>query len=240
MTTIPAAPPKEGFRLSQLIYDTRYRSMTIQIVALIALLTFFGWLINNTAQNLAALGKPVEFSFLQDPASYDINQRPVEYNSRDTHLRASFVGLLNTMIVAILGCITATIIGVSVGVARLSKNWLVARLMTGYVEMFRNIPVLVWILIIFSIFIDTMPAPRDFKGEDPTASMIFGETVAASNRGVYTPVPVFENSLGAIHFFGESSLRFDLSLNFLAIVAVLVGSFLAARAHNNRATQNSK
>ena len=190
MTTL-TDPPKEQFRLSMLIYDTRYRSGTIQVIALIGFMLLVSWLISNTAQNLAALGKPIDFGFLTEPASYDINQRLIDYNSRDTHLRASIVGLLNTLVVAVLGCATATVIGVVIGVLRLSNNWLVSRIMAVYVEMFRNVPVLLWIVFIMAILIDTLPQPRDFRGDDAEASMILGDSVAITNRGVYIPEPVF-------------------------------------------------
>ena len=222
-----------GFKISQLLYDTRYRSTTIQVVSLILILMGIGWIVDNTIQNLANLGKPVTFKFFGEPASYDINQRLVEYTSRDTHLRASFLGLLNTLLVAVLGCITATIIGVFVGVLRLSNNWIVARLMTVYIEMFRNIPVLVWILIVFTIMIDSMPQPRAFKSGE--ASMWFNESVAFTNRGIFTPSPTFENGLGSARIFGESSLRFDLSLTFIAIALVLGISLWISRRIRLRA-----
>ena len=113
-----------------LLYDQRYRSLTIQVIVLMAFLLAFFWLANNAATNLAALGKPIRFDFLSDTASYDINQRLIEYKSTDSHGRATLVGLLNTLLVAFMGCVTATIIGVVGGVLRLSKNWLVSRLMT--------------------------------------------------------------------------------------------------------------
>jgi general L-amino acid transport system permease protein len=92
------------------------------------------WLANNTVQNLAALGKDFNFASWQ-PAGYDINQRLIEYDSNEsTHGRAALVGILNTLLVAFLGCIVATVLGVFAGVLRLSNNWLVARLMTVYVE----------------------------------------------------------------------------------------------------------
>lgn len=223
-------PPKEGFRLSQLIYDTRYRSTTIQVIALIGFLILIGWLISNTAQNLAALGKEPSFRFLSDPAGYDINQRLIDYNNQDTHLRAGFVGLLNTLLVAVLGCITATVLGVIIGVLRLSNNWLVARLMTIYVEMFRNVPVLLWIVFIMAILIESLPAPRDFRGENPAASMMLGDSVAITNRGAYVPEALFSRGLGDIHLFGNSSLRFDVSLDLMAILAVLgLGFFISAK-----------
>ena len=74
------------------------------------------------------------------------------------------VGLLNTLIVAFLACITATVFGVVAGVLRLSNNWLVAKIMSFYVEIFRNVPVLIWILIIFSVMINAMPGTKRFPG----------------------------------------------------------------------------
>ena len=230
-------PPREGFRLSMLIYDTRYRSMTIQVVALMGFMLLAAWLISNTAANLAALGKPIDFGFFSEPSGYDINQRLLEYDSRDSHLRASFIGLLNTLIVAVLGCITATIIGVLVGVARLSPNWLIARIMTVYVEMFRNVPVLLGIVLVMAILIESLPSPRDFRGENATEAMLLNDNVALTNRGVYIPEPLFSRSLGDAHIFGSSALRFDLSLDLVAIVLVLGASifaFLKIRANAER------
>ena len=234
MTTL-TDPPKESFRLSMLINDSRYRSMTIQIVALIGFLTLFGWLISNTAQNLSELGRTFSFGFLGEPAGYDINQRLLEYSNRDPHLRAALLGVLNTLLVAFLGCIAATIVGVFVGVLRLSHNWIVARLMTIYVEMFRNVPVLLWIVFAMAILIETLPAPRAFRGENPEATMALGESVAFTNRGFYVPEPLFSRSLGDIHFFGEHALRFDVSLDLVVILATLIAGILTARLIANRA-----
>ncbi len=227
--------PAATFRLSMLIYDTRYRSMTIQVVALIGFLLAIGWIVNNTAQNLETLGKTPSFKFLGEPSSYDINQRLLEYNSRDTHLRASFLGLLNTLLVAFLACITATILGVLIGVLRLSKNWLIARLMTVYVEMFRNVPVLLWIVFTMAILIETLPAPREFRGDDATASMILNDTVAFTNRGVYVPEPLFSRGIGDVHLFGDSSLRFDVSIDLIVIVVVLMAGFWVSAYIKRRA-----
>ena len=194
MTTI-TDPPKEGFRLSQLIYDTRYRSLTIQTVAMILIMLGLGWLINNTIQNLEALGKDFDFGFLSNPAGYDINQRLIEYDSQSSHGRAAIVGILNTLLVAVLGCVTATVIGVFVGVLRLSKNWVVSRLMAVYVEAFRNVPLLLWIILVFAIMSESMPQPREFRGDDAEASMILGDSVAVTGRGIYIPRLAFANSL---------------------------------------------
>ncbi len=222
-------PPREGFKLSMLIYDTRYRSMTIQVVALMGFMLLAAWIISNTAQNLATLGKPIEFGFFTETAGYDINQRLLDYDNQDSHLRAAFIGLLNTLLIAVLGCLLATVVGVLVGVARLSKNWLIARIMTVYVEMFRNVPVLLWIVLFMAILIESLPSPRDFRGENATQSLILNDSVAITNRGVYIPEPLFSNSFGNASLFGNSSLRFDVSLDLLAVVIVLGLSIFAFR-----------
>jgi len=235
MTTFTDPPKEPTFRLGMLIYDTRYRALTIQCVALIGFMLLAAWLINNTLINLATLGKPVDFGFFRDPASYDINQRLLEYTSRDTHLRASFLGLLNTLLVAVLGCITATAVGVVIGILRLSRNWLVARIMAVYVEMFRNVPVLLWIVLALAILIESLPRPADFRGEDPAANMVLFDSVAITNRGVYIPEPLFSRSLGEVYFLGESSLRFAVSLDLLLILAVLSVSIVTVRWNLSRA-----
>ncbi len=191
MTTMTDPHPQGGFKLSMLIYDSRYRSMTIQIVALIGFLTLIGWLINNTAQNLADLGKEPSFGFMTEGAGYDINQKLLDYNSTHTHAKAALLGLLNTLLVAVLGCITATVIGVLVGVARLSHNWIISRLMAFYVEMFRNVPVLLWIVLAMAIMIESFDPPKSFRpprgGGEATASMLLGDSVAVSNQGIFIP-----------------------------------------------------
>lgn len=211
--------PKESFRLSMLIYDTRYRSITIQIFVLILFALFVSWLINNTISNLAIRGKEFNFGFLWSRAGYDIGQAIIPYSNDSSHMRALLVGLVNTLVVAFLGCILATILGVIIGVLRLSKNWLVGRLMTVYVEMFRNVPLLLWILLSYVILSETTPQPRAFKGDTPEASMLFFDTVAVTNRGTNVPAPLFERGLGAVDLGGMS-----ISLTVLAYIAVIAGS----------------
>ncbi|TCO71529.1 amino acid ABC transporter permease [Rhodovulum euryhalinum] len=230
MTTL-TDPPKDSFRLGMLIYDTRYRALTIQVVALFAFMLLAAWLINNTVQNLASLGKPIDFGFLSTAAQYDINQTLIAYDNQDSHLRASAVGLLNTLLVAVMGCALATVVGVLVGILRLSRNWLVARIMTVYVELFRNVPVLLWIVFAMAILIESLPAPRDFRGEDAPAAMLFGDSVALTNRGFYVPEPLFARTLGDLPVFGA----FDISLDFLAILAVLGAGLFASGLIRTRA-----
>ena len=189
MTTI-TDPPQGAFRLSMLLNDTRYRSYTFQFIALVALIAAFAFLGSNLFSNLAAAGLNISYQFLGSPAGYDINQTLVEYTSQSTNARAALVGILNTMLVAFLACVTATIFGVIAGVLRLSNNWLVSKLMSFYVEIFRNIPVLIWIIIIFTIMIAVLPGPRAFRGDEPEASMVLN-AIAFTNRGVYIPAPVW-------------------------------------------------
>ena len=189
--------PKAGFHPSQLLYDARYRSLTIQVIAAMLLMLSLAWLVDNTVQNLAALGKDFSFRFLWSTAGYDINQQIIPYNSQDTHARAALVGMLNTLLVAFLGCILATVIGVLAGVLRLSKNFVVAGIMTVYVEAMRNTPLLIWILIVFAVMTEATPQPRDFR-EGGGASMILWDSVAISNRGVFIPKPLWGEGSGLV------------------------------------------
>ncbi|MCB1396042.1 MAG: ABC transporter permease subunit [Rhodobacter sp.] len=216
---IDSGAPKESFRLSMLLYDTRYRSITIQIFALFMLMLGAAWLVDNTVRNLAALGKDFSFDFLWNTSGYDISQRPLEYDSTSTHSRAAIVGLLNTLILAVMACATATVIGVVAGVLRLSNNWIVAKLMTVYIETFRNVPVLIWIIVTSAVMSESMPAPRDFRGEDATASMQLFDSIAITNRGVYVPSPLFERGLPDLTL---GSLA--LSLNAIAFLVVVIAS----------------
>jgi general L-amino acid transport system permease protein len=190
-------PPRDGFRLSQLLYDARYRSLTIQVVAAMLLMLSLAWLVDNTVQNLAALGKDFSFAFLWTTAGYDINQQIIPFSSQDTHARAALVGILNTLVVAFMGCILATVIGVLAGVLRLSKNFVVSGIMTFYVEAMRNTPLLIWILIVFAVMTEATPQPRDFR-EGGGASMILWDSVAISNRGVFVPKPVWGEGSGLV------------------------------------------
>ena len=184
------SPEREKFRLSILLNDRRYRSYTFQFFALFVLICIISYLGKNLVENLAKAGLNISFGFLADTSGYDINQRLIEYSSTSSHFRAAMVGVLNTLLVAFLGCITATVLGVTAGILRLSNNWIVAKLMAIYVEIFRNVPVLIWILIISSIFIAVLPQPRAFRGENPEASMLW-DMFALTGRGVYTPGPIF-------------------------------------------------
>ena len=186
-----SSPPKdEKFKIGMLLSDTRYRGTSLQVITFIIFVAVFFWLVDNTLKNLALLGKDVSFNFLFLRAGYDINQRLIPYSSDSTHGRAAVVGILNTLLVAFVGCVIATILGLFVGILRLSKNWLVAKLMSAYIEGFRNVPVLLWIVMVFALLTEFTPAPKAFKGADPQATMLFFDSVAITNRGTYFPAPI--------------------------------------------------
>ena len=191
MTAATYVDEAEPFRFSMLFYDKRYRSITLQIITIALFMLAVGWLVSNVLQNFEDLGKEFSFGFLWDPASYDINQTLIEYTSRSPHWRAAVVGILNTLLIAFFGCIAATIIGVAIGVARLSKNWLISRLMLVYIEGFRNVPVLLWILLASSAFAALLPSPKQ-------APSLLGGAFIPTNRGFYIPAPIFEQGSGIL------------------------------------------
>ena len=192
--TATSEPPRQSFRIEMLWTDARYRSTFLQIIAFILLMLAVGWLVDNTIRNLSELGKDFNFNFLFDTAAYDINQKLIEYSSQSPHWRAALVGILNTLLVAFMGCIACTVIGVLAGVLRLSKNWIVSSLMAVYVEGVRNVPVLLQILLWYAIFIETLPAPSAFRerGDAPPDATLWFDAIAATNRGFYVPRPLFE------------------------------------------------
>lgn len=196
MTTL-TDPPEGAFRLSMLLNDTRYRSYTFQGIALVLLISVMVYLANNVMTNLRDLGLNISYEFLGSPAGYDINQTLIGYDSQSTNLRAAFVGIINTMLVAVLACTTATFFGVIAGVLRLSNNWLVRKLMAFYVEIFRNVPVLIWIIIIFTVLTAVLPGSRAYLGAEPEKELFLGY-FAFTNRGVYAPAPIWNAGSGVV------------------------------------------
>ena len=177
MAQADIAAPEDRFRLSQLLSDSRYRSITLQALAAILLALFFVWLVDNTLTNLDNLNKTFSFDFLGKVAGYDINQTLISYDGgTSTHLRAAMIGLLNTLLVAFAGCLAATFIGLIVGIARLSSNKPLARLARLFVEIFRNVPLLLWLLLIFAA-LSGLPSPGAFRGENATAQMYLWDSV---------------------------------------------------------------
>src|SRR5882672_4848004 len=131
LVTEPAGAP--GL-LRRLVYHPGVRSIVIQAVALAAVAAAVYWIVGNTVDNLRRANIASGFDFFGWRAGFDIGEKLISFTSDDTILRAFYVGVLNTLLIAVLGIVLATIIGVAVGLARLSPNWLLARLGTVYVE----------------------------------------------------------------------------------------------------------
>ena len=184
-----AIPPQRN-AISRLWNDKETRSVIIQIVATVLILGFFAYIIRNAVDNLAAIGKGFSYKFLWQPSSYDINQHFIEYSSRSTHFRAMLVGLLNTLLVAVAGIILSSILGFTLGVLRLSKNWLTNKLAYVYIEYVRNVPVLLHILLVHGIIVHSLPVPKN--------AINFNDTAFLTNRGFFTPAPEMEPLFWAV------------------------------------------
>ena len=140
----------------------------------------------NIAFNLSAIGKDFSFGFLFWPTAYDITFSPfIEYSNKSTHLEAAIVGALNTLLVAGCGVILATILGFSMGILRLSQNWLINKIVYAIIDFLRNIPVLLQILATYALILTTLPPSKK-------AINVLGDSFFLSNRGFYMPSPVFE------------------------------------------------
>ena len=174
----------ERITLRTIWFDRRGRGFLLQLIVLLLVAVFFAAITSNTIANLQKAGLTSGFGFLGDQAFFDINQRLIDYTSQSSFGRALIVGLLNTVLVSSLGIITATIIGFFAGILRLSNNWLVSRLITAYVEITRNVPLLLQIILWWAI-LTSLPKVRD--------SISFFGSFFLNNRGLRAPSPNFEN-----------------------------------------------
>ena len=188
--------------LSNIWRNEKSREIILQIFVLFCIGWFLSWLIANVDANFKALGKDISFEFLFIPAGYDINQYLIDYNNRDSYLRAGIVGLLNTGLVAFFGIILATFLGVFLGIVRLSKNWLASKLAYWYIEFSRNVPILLHILLWHGIIINTLPHPRQ--------ALNLGDLTFLSNRGFYIPKPLTENGIELVYLFFVIAIIFSV------------------------------
>jgi general L-amino acid transport system permease protein len=162
-----------------LLNDPRARGLLFQAIMFAALVVFVWWVTDNTAENLKRQNIASGFGFLNGRAGFDISQTPIAYSSDSTYLRALVVGLLNTMIVSAFGIVTAVALGFTIGVGRLSRNWLIRKLSTVYVETFRNIPPLLVIFFWYSGVLAVLP------GAKQSLALPFGGFL--NNRGFFLP-----------------------------------------------------
>ena len=167
--------PKQKLSFS----DPKVRAWLFQIITIVAVVSLGWYLFHNTQTNLQHRGITSGFDFLERSAGFGIAQHLIDYTESDSYARVFVIGLLNTLLVTVIGVVLATLLGFIIGVARLSPNWMINKLATVYVEVFRNIPPLLQILFwYFAVFL-TMPGPRN--------SHNFGDTFFVSSRGLNMP-----------------------------------------------------
>lgn len=171
-------------------YDPRVRSLFFQAIA-IALVFWGGWvLVDNTLSNMESRGISTGFGFLNKTAVFGIIMNLVPYDATMSYGRTFWVGLTNTLLVSAMGVVTATILGFIIGVARLSSNWLVARMALVYIEVIRNIPLLLQIFFWYFAVLRNLPSPRQ--------SLDVGGILFLNNRGLYLPGPMPQEGFGIV------------------------------------------
>lgn len=188
------------------------RAAVYQALVVVALI-LAGWEIAaNVAANLAKQNVASGFAFLDRTAGFDISQKLIAYEATSTFGRAFWVGLLNTLLVAAVGVVLATVLGFVVGLGRLSSNWLIARLSLAYVEIVRNVPLLLQLLFWYFAALRALPMPLD--------SIALGSGSYLNRRGLYLPAPMGSDAIGAM----------ALAL----VAAVALGAFLVHLARQHR------
>jgi general L-amino acid transport system permease protein len=165
--------------------DPIIRGYIYQVVIIGIVLAFGYWLITNAIINLRAQGKTFGFDFLWNTAGFDIFFKLIPYDRTSTYFDVFKVGLLNTLLVSVIGIVLATILGFILGIARLSKNWLVANIAAVYVEVTRNIPPLLQLFIWYFAVLKVMPPVKE--------SFAWGDLFFLNGRGLYGPMPVFDD-----------------------------------------------
>lgn len=174
--SVPLPQPKPSW-----LTDPQVRAWVFQVLAVI-LVVVCGWfLFHNTQTNLAHRGILSGFGFLDNSAGFGISQHLIDYRESDSYARVFVIGVLNTLLVSLIGIVLATVLGFVIGVARLSPNWLLRQIATVYIEVFRNIPPLLQIFFWYFAILQPLPGPKQ--------SLALGELFFVNNRGLYMPAP---------------------------------------------------
>ncbi len=189
--------------------DPQYRALFFQFVLVIALGYFLVSIVDNTLDNMESRGISTGFAFLSEPSGFGILQSLIEFDESHTYGRTFLVGLLNTVLISVLGIFFATILGFIMGVARLSHNWLIAKLATVYIETFRNLPLLLQIFFWYFAVLAALPGVRQ--------SMSLGAGIEFNNRGLYIPAPVPEAGFNIVMW--------------LVLIGIIASYFLRRWAH---------
>ncbi|MBB1487915.1 amino acid ABC transporter permease [Oceanospirillum sediminis] len=192
-------------------HDPAKRALAFQILLVLVVVGFVGMIVQNTLNNLESRGITTGFDFLSQQAGFGITQTLIEYTESSSYGTTFVVGLLNTILVSVLGIIVATALGFLMGVARLSNNWLVAKVASAFVEVFRNIPLLLQIFFWYFAVLQALPSPRK--------SIELLDTFYLNVRGFYMPQPVPQEGFGLV---------------WLALVIALIVSYLVIRWNAKR------
>lgn len=206
-------PTSATARSGSLLSDPKARAWLFQIVAVVAVVGIGWFLFHNTQANLASRGITSGFGFLNNSAGFGIPQHLISYSESDSYGRVFFVGLLNTLLVTVIGIVLATFMGFLLGVARLSPNWLIRKLATVYIETFRNIPPLLTIFFFYFAVLGPLPGPRD--------SIALWDMFFLNNRGLQMPRPS-----GAEGFGG-----FMVAVVLALVAIVMLWRWARARRH---------
>ena len=162
--------------------NNQIRAFLFQVIILVLIVSFFYNAVGNLLNNIESRGIHTGFDFLGVESGFDIAEHLIDYSSTSSNLRVFYVGLINTIVVSVVGIIFASIIGLVIGIARLSNNWLIAKLAGGYIELFRNIPILLQILFWYNLVLVSFPSPKQ-------SFELFG-SVFVNLRGIYLPKPI--------------------------------------------------
>ncbi|VVH66696.1 Amino acid ABC transporter, permease protein [uncultured Gammaproteobacteria bacterium] len=162
--------------------NNQIRAFLFQVIILVLIASFFYNAAGNLLNNIESRGIHTGFDFLGVESGFDIAEHLIDYSSASSNLRVFYVGLINTVVVSVVGIIFASIIGLVIGIARLSNNWLIAKLAGGYIELFRNIPILLQILFWYNLVLVSFPSPKQ-------SFELFG-SVFVNLRGIYLPKPI--------------------------------------------------
>jgi general L-amino acid transport system permease protein len=173
------------------LYRAEVRQVLYQVLLVLALAALFWMIVNNTATNLRNQNIASGFGFLDYTAGFDISQTLIEYRNTSSYGRAFLVGLVNTVVVASIGIVLATGLGFIVGIARLSSNWLIAKISAVYVEVARNVPLLLQLFFWYFAVLRNLPGPRQ-------SHSILGESFFINVRGLYMPKPIPEPGFGIV------------------------------------------
>ena len=182
-------------KLKSLLNSNEVRAIVFQALAVVVIAYFAYQAFDNMMLNIEQRGIRSGFGFLNDEAGFAVNDNFfLDYSPASTNLQAFYVGIVNTLIVAITGIFFASVLGLIVGISRLSSNYLIRKIATVYIEIFRNIPILLQILFWYSIALSTFPSPKN--------SINFFDSIFLNSRGLYLPKPIMESGF----FFVLASL----------------------------------